>query len=201
MAEKTNAEVAVPLSTKDTNSRLNICVFCSANDLDDKYTKPAQEFARLIAEHGYNLVWGGSDKGLMNVMASGVQQGGAKIIGVSVEYLRNKAREDADEMIIAKDLGERKATMLSRSDVIVTMVGGIGTIDEITDILEHKKHGHHNKPVIILNTKGFYNGLKQQLQRMEVEGFLVGSLEDYIHFADTPEEVIAYIDNFREQNK
>lgn len=170
-----------------------IAVFCSANDLDKKYTDSAKEFAKLLAKNSYNLVWGGSDKGLMQIMASGVQAGGGKIVGVSMELLRASARKEADEMIIAKDLGERKAMMLKRSDAIVMLVGGIGTLDEITEILELKKHGIHSKPIIILNTENFYEGLKGQLQKMEDEGFLTKPLEEFVFFADSPQQVIYYL--------
>lgn len=182
-----------PISTKLGETGLKICVFCSANELKDSYTKPAEEFARLIGENGHSLVWGGSDSGLMKVVASGAQEAGAKIFGVSVEFLKSKARKNADEMIITSDLGERKAMMLDRSDVIVMMVGGLGTLDEAAEILEHKKHGHHDKPIIILNSNGFYDGLQQQLQRMDSDGFLPGKLEDYVHFANTPASAMDYI--------
>lgn len=198
MSKDTQEELTLATpGSEPKDNKLTICVFCSATNLDDKYTQPAQKFAHLLAENGYTLVWGGSDKGLMNVVAAGAQQGGAKIIGVSVEYLRDKARKGADKMIIAKDLGERKAIMLSRSDILVMMVGGIGTLDEATEILEHKKLGHHHKPLIILNTEGFYDGLHQQLTRMEQEGFLRHNLEDYVYFARSPEEAIDYINNLR----
>ncbi|MBI4080386.1 MAG: TIGR00730 family Rossman fold protein [Candidatus Levybacteria bacterium] len=170
-----------------------IAVFCSANDLEEKYTKPAKEFARLLAANNYHLVWGGSDKGLMEIIASGAQEGGSKLIGVSVEHLKHVARENTDEMIIAKDLGERKATMLLRSDAIAVLVGGLGTLDEVTDILEHKKHGLHNKPIVVLNTENFYEGLKVQLQKMKDDGFLTKPLDDLIYFADQPEEAITFI--------
>lgn len=170
-----------------------ISVFCSANELEEKYTRPAKEFARLLAENKYSLVWGGTDKGLMKVMASGVQQGGGKIIGVSMELLKAQVRKKADEMIIAKDLGERKALLLKRSDAIVCLVGGIGTLDEITEILELKKHKIHDKPIIVLNTENFYKGLKVQLQKMRDDGFLIRPLDELIYFADTPEEVIEYL--------
>lgn len=172
-----------------------IGVFCSANDLEDKYTKPAEEFARLLTEHDYHLVWGGSDKGLMKAIASAVQKGGGKLIGISVEFLQHVARKDADEMIIAKDLGERKAMLLVRSDAIVMLIGGTGTLDEITDVIELKKHGHHSKPIVILNTENFYEGLKAQLQKMKDDGFIpqVKSLDDLVYFADKPQEAIEYI--------
>ncbi len=173
---------------------LHVCVFCSANELPEKYTKPSEEFARLLAERGHTLVWGGSDVGLMKRIASGAQAAGAKIIGVSVEFLSQSARENADEMIVAKDLGERKATMLSRSDALVMMVGGLGTLDEVTEVIEHKKHGHHSKPIVVLNTDGFYDGLNVQLLRMESEGMLRGPLYDLVYFAHSPTDAISYIE-------
>lgn len=129
----------------------------------------------------------------MKVMASGVQIGGGKITGVSMELLKNQVRKDADEMIIAKDLGERKESILKRSDGIVALVGGIGTLDEITEILELKKHGLHNKPIVVLNTENFYEGLKVQLQKMKDEGFITRPLDELIYFADSPREVISYL--------
>lgn len=170
-----------------------VAVFCSANELAEKYTKPAALFARLLAKHGYGLVWGGSDRGLMKAVASGVKAGKGKIVGVSMELLKHLARKDADEMVVAKDLGERKATMLKRADAIVMLVGGIGTLDEITEILEFKKHGLHNKPIVVLNTENFYEGLKVQLQKMKDDGFINKSLDNLIYFADRPEEAIRYI--------
>ncbi len=171
----------------------NIAVFCSANDLPEKYTNPAVEFAELIAKNGYGLVWGGSNTGLMKLIASAVQDSGGKITGVSLEIYRHKLRENADEMIIEKTLGERKATMLLKSDAIVALVGGIGTLDEVTEIIELKKQEYHNKPVVILNTENFYEGLKMQMQKMDEEGFLPKKLEEFVYFAATPIDAIDYI--------
>lgn len=163
---------------------LSICVFCSAADLDEVYTDAAREFAGLIGKRGHSLVWGGSDSGLMKVVADGVQEAGGRLVGVSVEFLRDVARPHADEMIVTADLAERKAVMLARADAIVVMVGGTGTLDEATEILELRKHGLHTKPVVILNTAGFYDGLQQQLRRMESERFLPLPLADLVTFAN-----------------
>lgn len=176
----------------DNNMRY-IAVFCSANDLDEKYTTPAREFARLLAENGYGLVWGGSDTGLMKEIAEEVRAGGGQLIGVSMKVLEHLVREDVDEKIIAKDLGERKSVMLSRCHAIVMLVGGIGTLDEITEMMELKKHRLHDKPIVVLNTEGFYEGMKIQLQRMKDEGFIKLTLDDLLHFAATPDEAIKYI--------
>ncbi|WP_461016693.1 LOG family protein [Streptomyces daliensis] len=170
---------------------MNICVFCSAAELDAVYTEPAREFAELIGKRGHSLVWGGSDVGLMKVVADGVQGAGGRLVGISVEFLAAKAREGADEMIITADLAERKALLLQRADAIVVMVGGTGTLDEATEILELKKHGMHVKPVVVLNTAGFYDGLEQQMRRMEAEGFLPRPLSELVVFADTGADALS----------
>jgi uncharacterized protein (TIGR00730 family) len=176
---------------------MNVCVFCSAGDLESKYVLPARRMAKLIAEGGHSLVWGGSNSGVMKVMADGVQAGGGRIYGISVEILKERARPDADEMVIAKDLGERKAMMLARSDVVVALPGGLGTLDELAEILELRKHGAHEKQLIVLNSDGFYDGLKTQLERMSAEGFIARPLDEYIAYAETPEAAIDLVERAR----
>ncbi|MEU2655425.1 TIGR00730 family Rossman fold protein [Streptomyces sp. NPDC007325] len=174
---------------------MNICVFLSAADLDERYTAPAREFAGLLGKAGHTLVWGGSDTGLMKVVADGVQAAGGRLVGVSVDFLAAKARTNADEMTVAKDLAERKALLLAKSDAIVVMVGGTGTLDEATEILELKKHAKHTKPVVVLNTAGFYDGLRTQFQRMEDDGFLPRPLARLAFFAEDGAAALAYLES------
>ena len=173
---------------------MNICVFLSAADLDERYTRPAREFAALLGRAGHTLVWGGSDTGLMKVVADGVREAGGQLVGISVVFLREWARKDADEMVIANDLAERKALMLTRSDAVVVMAGGLGTLDEATEILELKKHGLHDKPVVLLNTAGFYGGLALQLRRMEEEGFLPVPVDDLVFVTDDGARALAHLE-------
>ncbi|MFE6870314.1 TIGR00730 family Rossman fold protein [Kitasatospora sp. NPDC057692] len=168
---------------------MNICVFCSAASLDDRYSAPAAEFARLLGEGGHTLVWGGSNAGLMGELADGVKAAGGRLVGISVEFLKHKAYEGADELVTTADLAERKAMLLSRADAVVVLVGGLGTLDEVTEVLELKKHALHDKPVVVLDTEGFYAGLRTQLERMDAEGFLPRPLAELVGFADTPAEV------------
>jgi hypothetical protein len=172
---------------------MNIGVFLSAADLAEQYTGPAREFGKLIGEGGHTLVWGGSEAGLMKVLADAVQESGGRLVGVSVEFLHHLARADADEMVVARDLAHRKAELLLRSDAIVIMVGGTGTLDEATEILELRKHGLHSKPVVLLNTAGFYDGLEQQLRRMDAEGFLPLPLADLVYFAADGPSALAHL--------
>jgi len=173
---------------------MNICVFLSAADLDERYTRPAREFAELIGKGGHTLVWGGSDVGLMKVVADGVHEAGGRLLGVSVDFLASRARPGTDEMVIAADLAERKKLLLEKADAVVIMVGGTGTLDEATEILELKKHRRTEKPVVLLNTAGFYDGLHRQFQRMEDEGFLPRPLAELVFFAEEPVGALAHLE-------
>lgn len=173
-----------------------VAVFLSASELAEKYQKDARETGALLAQNNYGYVFGGSDVGLMKVMADSVYENNGHIVGVSVSYLKNQNRyENAHEMIVTENLPERKKILNEKADAILVMVGGIGTLDEVTELLELKKHGHHTKPIIFLNTDNFYSGLRMQLEKMETEGFLPKKLADLVHFAETPAEVIEYLDN------
>jgi len=173
---------------------MNICVFLSAADLDERYTEPARAFAELLGKGGHTLVWGGSDKGLMKVVADEVQASGGRLVGISVEFLRQQARAGTDEMVITADLSERKAVLLERSDALMVMPGGLGTLDEATEILELRKHRRHDKPVVLLNTAGFYDGLVIQLRRMEQDGFLPVPLDELVFVAEEPDAAMEYLE-------
>lgn len=181
---------------------MNVCIFCSANDVPDVYARPARELVVILADRGDTLVWGGSNTGLMKAMADEFQNSGGRIVGITMERLKAAARPNADEMIVAPDIATRKKLMLEKADAIVMLVGGIGSLDEVTEMVQQKKQGDHDKPIIVLNTNGFYDGLKFQFERVAADGFLpngsqsnikVRKLEDFIQFAETPEEVIRIV--------
>lgn len=176
---------------------LAVGVFCSANEVAGRYADPARQLMRLLAQSGHSLVWGGSNVGLMKTVAETAQGAGSKIVGVITESSYEKyARRSADEMIRVENLAERKKKLLEQSDVLVVLVGGTGTLDEITEVVEYKKYGKHNKPVVVLNTAGFYDGYRIQMQRMNDEEMLALPLERLVYFAQTPEEAIAHINEF-----
>lgn len=177
-----------------TAATMNLCVFLSVADLDERCTRPARELAELLGKGAHTLVWGGSDTGLMKVVADGVRQAGGRLVGVSVAFPREWAGRDADEMVFADDLAERKALLLARADAVVVRAGGPGTPDEVTEILELRKHGLHDKPVVLLNTAGFYQGLTLQLRRMEAEGFLPVPLSGLYFVADEAADAFAHLE-------
>lgn len=170
-----------------------IAVFCSSRDLDPKYIEPAKEFSRLLVEHGYHLVFGGTDTGLMKVVADEVRKNGGEVIGVSMQVFHKLARKDVSEMILAKDLGDRKLIMLDKAVAIVALVGGLGTLDELLHIAELKRQKHHEKPIVVLETDNFYEGLRTQFKKMEDDKFNAFDMREYVVFRKTPQEAIDYI--------
>lgn len=178
---------------------MNILVFCSAQDVSEKYNKVGTEFAALIAKRGYTLVWGGSNCGMMKLIADAAQDAGGKIIGVSTQYFLHKARKNADEMIATPDLGERKRVMLEKADAIVALPGGLGTLDEMAEMLALKRMKQHEKPIVFLDVDGFYDGMKMLLEKMEAEGFMQNIDGDVAegalsYFATSPEDALYYIE-------
>ena len=171
----------------------NICVFCSTNEVEKKYVEATEELGKLMVKNNFNLVWGGGNRGLMKVIADSVQNNGGKVFGVTMELFKGHRRMNADEMTITKNFPERKKLFLKKSDAIVLLVGGLGSLDEVTDILELKKHNIHLKPIVVLNIYKFYEGLKIQLERMEKDGFLTKSLDEFLYFADNPKKAIDFI--------
>lgn len=173
----------------------NICIFCSAAVVDEKYQEEATKFGALMVAHGYDLVWGGSNKGIMKTIADSVESAGGKLTGISVVYFKDVARPGATEMVVTSTLAERKNLLLLRAEAIVLLVGGIGSLDEIAEIIELKKIGLHHKPIVVLNSYGFYNDFKNQLEKMYQEKFINKPINDLIHFSDTPEDAILHINN------
>lgn len=178
---------------------MNIAVFCSQYDVAEKYKDVAATFARLIAKNGHDLVWGGADEGLMRILANTAKSGGSRIIGVIREQIKAKAHADADEMHVVGNAYEMNLGIIERGDVIVVLVGGIGTLNELTEVLRMKKNGLLNKRMIVVNTNQFYEGFKQQLQRMADEGFLKKEVRDSVYFADTPEEAMRHLESHGRQ--
>ncbi|MBI4128562.1 MAG: TIGR00730 family Rossman fold protein [Parcubacteria group bacterium] len=171
---------------------MNITVFCSQYEIAENYKKAAQTLARLIGERDHTLVWGGTDTGLMGVIARSAQENGARVVGIIREKIRDRAYKNADEMIVVKDSKEMNLGLIERGDVIVVFPGGIGTLNELTEVLRMKKNGLLDKPTVVVNTDGFYDSFREQLLKMHDEGFLNREVIDSVHFAPTPEEAIRF---------
>ena len=178
----------------------NVCVFASSsNHLDKKYYDDAEDLGALLGKNGKNIVYGGSRLGLMFACANNVKNNGGKIIGIMPERLYNLGcgnPEDCDEFIITKGMRERKAKMDEYSDAVIALAGGFGTLEEISEIIVQKQLGYNKKPIIFLNTLGFYNNLMKFFEIIINEKFAKSDTAMLYYVANTPSEAVKYLINY-----
>lgn len=130
-----------------------------------------------MGESGIRLIYGGGTKGIMGAVAEGVMAAGGAVTGIIPDFLLNKeGREEdlksIDELIVTADMHERKHTMFERSDAFVTLPGGIGTVEEIVEVMTWAQLGRHRKPIVLANINGFWNPMLALLDHMSGEGFI-----------------------------
>ena len=177
----------------------NVCVYASSSDaLAPVYFEAAREFGTLLARRGGVLIFGAGCIGLMGEMARAVHAEGGHVIGVIPEklVLKNVAYDASDEFIVTPDLRRRKAIMEERADAFVALPGGIGTLEEVLEVLVLKQLRYHEKPVVFLNTNGFFDPLLAMLNRQVDESFAKPSMHDLYAVATAPAQVLEYLDTY-----
>ena len=178
----------------------NICVYCSSSDfVDKKYFMAAKELGEMIAEYNYNLVYGGSVLGLMGEVALNVKKNGGKVLGVVPKKI-HEARIDFPkdiELIITKDMRERKQTMENHADAFITLPGGFGTLEEVSEMIVAKQLGYHFKPLVFLNIDNFFGKLFEFYDYFYKEKFARGDVNELFFRANNPKEALEYIKNYK----
>ena len=147
----------------------NICVYCgSGPGTDPRFVKDATTLGSILADNGIGLVYGGGSVGLMGAVSSAAIAKGGTVTGVIPEFLSGRERPlaDAQELIVTHDMHERKRIMFERSDAFVALPGGIGTLEELVEQLTWAQLGRHKKPILVLNTGGFWDPLCALLDHM-----------------------------------
>ncbi len=178
---------------------MKICVFSSSsNAIAPVYIDEAEKLSLLIGKNKQTLVNGGANVGLMERMLEIATQAGAKTIGVIPEKLNGYklVSKNAQEIIISKDMMERKAIMREMSDAFIALPGGFGTLEEILEVITLKQLDYHNKPVVFINTNGFYNDLFCQFEKSFDENFAKTSYRELYHVAQTSDEAINYLKSY-----
>ncbi len=180
-----------------------VCVFASScNYLEKLYYEAAAEFGELLGKSGYDMVYGGSSLGLMWACAEKVKQNGAQLIGVMPERLHNMGvhTDECVELFITPCMRSRKAKMDELSDAVVALAGGFGTLEELSEMIVQKQLGYNNKPIIILNTNGFYDKLIEFFDEIISQKFARDTAKKLYFVANTPGEAIEYIKNYQPEN-
>jgi len=177
-----------------------LCVFCgSSHGRDAAYASAARRMGTLIGENGYNLVFGGGYVGLMGEVAHAAREAGAKITGVLPEFLRHLEPpvENEEKVVLTPDLQTRKNLMLSAADAFVALPGGLGTMDEFFEVITSGQLAVFAKPIVLLNTGGFFDPLVALLDHVVAEGFARNDIGGLYHVASAPEEVIDVLRRIR----
>lgn len=170
-----------------------ICVFAGSNPgLSSEYTEMARELGWHIAVQGHRLVYGGSRNGLMGQVADGVLANGGEAVGVMpVNLFQDEIRHSGlTNLIEVSGMHERKAIMYGMADAFIALPGGLGTFDELFEILCWMQIGIHQKPIGLLNVRGYFNPLLAMITHSVGEGFAPQSALNMLHMHSNPEHLL-----------
>lgn len=176
-----------------------ICVFCSASGgIDKSYYESAEVLGKLMVENNFSLVYGGSSLGLMGHISKVIKENGGYSIGVMPEKLYNMLKHEGNcsEFHVSAGMRERKAKMDELSDGVIALAGGFGTLEEVSEMIVQKILGYNSKPIVFLNTNGFYDTLIKFFDEIIEKDFAQKSAKDVYYLAQTPEDAINYLKNY-----
>jgi uncharacterized protein (TIGR00730 family) len=177
-----------------------VCVFCGSSlGTNEIYSRMAENLAKYFLKNNINLVYGGSNVGLMHILAETMLNGGGVVIGVMPRSLvdREVAHDHLTEMHIVGDMQERKALMASLSDAFIALPGAFGTLDELFEVLTWNQLGIMTKPVGLLNINGYFDDLVRLLDKARDEGFLRIEHHEILQVDTDPAGLCHKIENFR----
>jgi uncharacterized protein (TIGR00730 family) len=177
-----------------------ICVFCgSSSGADPAYSSAAEELGKAMLEKGIGLVYGGARVGLMGRIAETVLSGGGEVIGVMPSALAEKevAFQDLPDLRIVGSMHERKALMADLSDGFIALPGGLGTLEELLEILTWAQLGMHDHPCGVLNVRGYFDHLAAFLDHAVSQEFILPEHRAMIHFHQDAESLLSAFQNYR----
>lgn len=183
---------------------MNITVYLGANEGKDPTLKAAvRELGTWIGKSGNRLIYGGSKSGLMGELAESVLQAGGEVIGVEPRFFIDMEYQydEITELIVTKDMTERKTKMIELGDAFIAFPGGTGTLEEIAEVMSKVSLKHLTAPCILYNLNGYYEGLKTLLQHMTDMGLSSPERQEGIYFAKDLLEIREIIKNQRSNNR
>lgn len=160
------------------NTIRSVCVYCGSQPgRDPDHIAAGRALGRSIAAHGLRLVYGGGTRGIMGAVAGGVLSNGGQVTGIIPEFLvdmeaTRHSLGQLNELIVTEDMHARKHKMFERADAFITLPGGIGTLEEIVEIMTWAQLGRHEKPMVFANINGFWNPMLELLRHMREQGFI-----------------------------
>ena len=178
----------------------SISIFCGAHEGNNpKYAQSAKIVSETIAKKGINVVFGGGNVGLMKIISDTALDNGVEVLGISLKSLHalELANPRLSEIVVTETLLDRKDEFMSRSDAFVVLPGGVGSLDELAEIMASNQLGIINKPVGILNTEGYYDHLLKWFDKAVEEGFISSANLKELLVSDDPHELVELIVNHK----
>ena len=172
---------------------MNITVYAaSSGQVPDKYIDMARQLGTIMAQAGHTLINGAGRTGLMGATADAVLSAGGKAIGVIPQFMIDQGWQHPGmaQLVVTKDMHERKEIMAERSDACIALPGGVGTLEELLEVITWKQLGIYLKPIVILNVDGYYDTLLAQLEKAVDEHFMRGEHRRIWQIAATAEEAV-----------
>ena len=181
---------------------MKICVFgASSAHIDDIYIKKVEDLGEKLAERGHSLVFGAGGTGLMGAAARGFKRGGGYIHGVVPSFFRDDGIEqlyaECDEVTYTETMRERKAIMEDVSDKFVVVPGGIGTFEELFEVLTLKQLNRHDKGIVIFDIDGYYDGMEIFMETAYKRKFITEKCRHLYENYDNIDDVINYVENYK----
>ncbi|MBT8454817.1 MAG: TIGR00730 family Rossman fold protein [Rhodobacteraceae bacterium] len=176
-----------------TTMQQSACVFCGSRfGSDPTFREAAEALGSGLAKIGWRLVYGAGDVGLMGAVANATQAAGGDTLGVIPVHLlqREVGKRDLTQFVVTENMHERKKVMFVNSDAIVVLPGGAGSLDEFFEVLTWAQLGLHGKPIILLNTEGYWTPLVSLIDHVIDSGFAAESLRGFLTVVDTVEEAL-----------
>jgi|TARA_B100000513_G_scaffold90503_1_gene38061 uncharacterized protein (TIGR00730 family) len=176
----------------------NISIFCGAHEgKNPKYAQSAKIISEAIAKKGINVIFGGGNVGLMKIISDTALDNGVEVLGISLKSLHalELANPRLNEIVVTDTLLDRKDEFMSRSDAFIVLPGGVGSLDELAEIMASNQLGIINKPVGILNTEGYYDHLLKWFDKAVEEGFISSANLKELLVSDNPEELVDLVVN------
>lgn len=173
-----------------------VCVFCaSSNKVDKKYFDVAEQTATVLTENKITTVYGGGAVGLMGKLADVAMEQGGEVIGIIPSFMMDVewGHKNITELILVEDMHERKKKLVEDIDAIVVLPGGSGTLEEVMEVITLKRLGKFTKPILFINTDGFYDSLFQFFDKMIEEKFMREEHRAIWQSVDDPKDIIAAI--------
>ena len=193
--QKKSPPVPVPAPPRNGKPKRprNVCVYCGSGPGNKPvYIEAARTLGGALSGAGIGLVYGGGGLGLMGEVARSTLAAGGRVTGIIPSFLSEKEHmlSEVDELIVTRDMHERKRLMFERSDAFVALPGGIGTLEELVEQLTWSQLGQHKKPIVVANVDGFWQPFLSLLAHMKADAFIRNGIAVSFSVVDAAENIV-----------